>query len=164
MEEDKTTQHNGWIHFPVRPYIHNEIKINLRQPAERQVVDRKGWTRKTDARLRQRDRPRHIANLFRSHHRSFAGGSDLARRVFVPDTTCGGHQRALTLVDLALGQCCDDNLHPTPSFCTQIVVCRHASKRYTCRAVSPSSKADTDDNHIKRDADDGRDLVISNNV
>ena len=69
-----------------------------------------------------------------------------------------------TIFDLALGQCSDLDLHSAPSFHAEAVVRGGDSERYTCRLVGPSGQPDTDNNHIKRDGDDGRDLVVSKNV
>ena len=107
--------------------------------------------------------PRRIANSFPagSHRRSYA---DVAR-VFVTDTTCGRHWRALIVVDFALGQCGDVDLCSLSSVCAETVIRGRVSKQYTCHStVSPSSQPDADDDHIKRDGDDWRDLVISDDV
>jgi hypothetical protein len=104
-------------------------------------------------------------SLCGSHHRSFVAESSLSRRGFVTDKTCGRHQRAFTLVDFALGQCCNMDLRSPPSFCTETVSRGGVSKQYACHSTaSPSSQPDTDDDHIERDGDDGRDLVINDDV
>lgn len=69
------------------------------------------------------------------------------------------------MVDFALGQCHDVDLRPPPSFCAaRIVICRCVSARDIRDTVVATSQSDADDNHVKRDGNDWRNLVTSNNV
>ena len=66
----------------------------------------------------------------------------------------------MTIVGFALGQCCDEDLHPTPSFCARVVFYRRGLRRHT----STSGQPDADYDHVKGDGYDGRDLLIRENV
>ena len=68
------------------------------------------------------------------------------------------------MVDFALGQGRDVDLHPASSFCAETVVHRRVSERYMHRLDSSSGQPDADDDHVKGDGDDGRDLLIRDNV
>jgi len=56
------------------------------------------------------------------------------------------------------------DLHPTTLFRVGAIVHRdgRVSKQYVCHPASPSGQPDTDDDHVKRDGDDGRNLLASN--
>lgn len=56
------------------------------------------------------------------------------------------------------------DLHSVPAFCADAVLRECVSEWYTSYLVSPTDHRDTDNNHVKRDRDDGRDLVVSSNV
>jgi hypothetical protein len=73
-------------------------------------------------------------------------------------------RRALATVDFALSQCRDVDLHPTPSFCAETVLHGRVSERCVSRPGGPSGQPDTDDDHVERYGDDGRDLLINDNV
>jgi len=69
------------------------------------------------------------------------------------------------MVDFAVGQCHNVDLRSPPSFCdARIVIRRCVSARDIGDTVGATGQSDADDNHVKRDGDDGRHLVTSNNV
>ena len=68
----------------------------------------------------------------------------------------------MTTVDFALSQRRDVDLHPAPSF--RAVLHGRVSERRVSRLVGPSGQPDANDDHVKGDGDDGRDLFISDNV
>ena len=65
--------------------------------------------------------------------------------------------------DFALGQCRDVDLRPGPSLCAQIVVHGRNSEWYIS-GLDPIGQPDTNDDHVKSDGDDRRDLLIGDNV
>ena len=67
------------------------------------------------------------------------------------------------MLDFALSQCCDVDLHRPPS-CAQAGLHRHASMRCVCHLGGTSGQPDANDDHVKRDRDDGGDLSIRNNI
>ena len=75
-----------------------------------------------------------------------------------------GHWRKLTIFNLALGQRCDVDLHSVPSVCAEAVVRVRDLKGYACLLAGTTGQPDADNNHVKRDGNNGRDLVARNNV
>ena len=96
-----------------------------------------------------------------SHRLSHVPEFDLARTVFATDRTHQRHRRVLTIFDLALGQRRDMDLHSAPSFRAETVVRGGGPERYACRLVGPRGQPDADDDHVKRDGDDGRHLAVN---
>ena len=65
------------------------------------------------------------------------------------------------MIDFALRQCRDVNLRSPPSLRAQTLFRGGVRERYICHLGDTSGHPDADDDHVKRDRDDGRDLWAS---
>lgn len=104
-----------------------------------------------------------VRSLGKSHRQSYVLKSNPARRVFDMGRLRQRCHRESVTYDDALSHGDDSDLRPPPSFCAGVLVYRRVSKRLNCRvvSVSPSGHPDADDDHIKRDGNDGRHLAVS---
>ena len=75
------------------------------------------------------------------------------------------YRRGAAVLDFPLGHRPDVDLHFKPRVCVvHVHVHERGFERETHCLFNPVGRADADDDHVKRDGDDGRDLTVGSNV